>query len=87
MSKLEKLLRRFLAQPSDFKWNELLTLLSHLGYEELKTGKTGGSRRKFFDDQKRIINLHKPHPGEILKKYQLKQVFETLKERGQIHDE
>lgn len=27
---------------------------------------------------KHVINLHKPHPGNILKEYQLKAVIEAL---------
>ena len=42
-----------------------------------------GSRRKFKKD-KRIIILHEPHPGNIVKKYMLKQVLEALKETGEI---
>ena len=53
----------------------------------MKTGKTGGSRRKFVEADKNIITLHKPHPGKILKEYALKQVVEHLKEKGKIKDE
>lgn len=84
MSKGEKLLERLLRIPKDFTWDELSTILINLGYEPLKTGKTGGSRRKFVDQDKNIINLHKPHPGNIVKEYALKQVIEQLKEKGKI---
>lgn len=42
-------------------------LLVGLGYELEKTGKTGGSRRKFIHATAPLISLHKPHPKEILK--------------------
>lgn len=87
MSRNEKLLQRLLAQPKDFTWDELVTVLSFLGYSESKTGKTGGSRRKFADAENRIISLHKPHPGNILKAYQLKQIIEALTERKQLKNE
>lgn len=87
MSKHEKLLLRLLSIPSDFAWEELITLLTKLGYEELKKGKTGGSRRKLADKKNNIIMLHKPHPGNIVKKYAIRQVIEHLREKGHIKDE
>ncbi len=84
MGQIEKLKERFLSNPTDFTWDELVKILSHFGYKELKKGKTGGSRRKFADDTKSMINLHKPHPGKILKHYQVKDVVGILKERGKI---
>lgn len=84
MSKKGKLLLRFLSLPNNFTWAELVTLLGYFGFEELKNGKTGGSRRKFADAQKKIIILHKPHPGNIVKEYALKQVMEYLIDNGHI---
>lgn len=66
--------------PKDFTWEELATLLFFLGFEEEKKGKTGGSRRKFVGAEGHIINLHKPHPRNILKEYAIKQVIERLRE-------
>jgi hypothetical protein len=87
MGKTDKLLKRLLSDPKDFTWNELVSILNYFGYKELKTGKTGGSRRKFSDSENNIISLHKPHPGNILKSYQLKDILIHLKERGRIKDE
>ena len=87
MSKKDKLIDRLLSIPTDFTWDELGVVLTSFGYQEMKTGKTGGSRRKFVDADKNIITLHKPHPGKILKEYALKQVVEHLKEKGKIKDE
>jgi hypothetical protein len=87
MSKTEKLLQRLLSIPKDFTWEELVKLLAYFGFEELKTGKTGGSRRKFADAQKKVIILHKPHPGNIVKEYAIRQVIEHLKEKGYIKNE
>jgi hypothetical protein len=84
LSKTEKLIERLLSHPKDFSWDELSKVLTHFGYEELKTGKTGGSRRKFSDNAKNIISLHKPHPGNILKAYAIKEVVEHLKVKGKI---
>lgn len=87
MSRTEKLLQRLLAVPKDFTWEELVKLLVQFGYIELKKGKTRNSRRKFADQKKNIIILHKPHPGNIVKEYALKQVIAQLKEKGYIKDE
>lgn len=87
MSRTEKLVQRLLAAPKDFTWEELVKILVQFGYIELKKGKTGGSRRKFADEKKNIIILHKPHPGNIVKEYALKQVIVHLVEKGHIKDE
>jgi len=86
MSKLEKLVQRLLSFPKDFTWEELSKVLAYFGYLEIKTGKTGGARRKFADKKKNIINLHKPHPKNIMKEYQIRQVVDHLKERGYIYE-
>ena len=87
MSKKEKLLQRLLSIPRDFTWGELETLLFYFGFEEEKKGKTGGSRRKFVDAYGNVINLHKPHPRDILKEYAIKQVIERLRELGTLVNE
>ena len=87
MSRTEKLLQRLLSVPKDLTWEELVKILSQFGYEELKKGKTGGSRRKFADEKHNIIILHKPHPGNIVKEYAIKQVIVQLKEKGHIKNE
>lgn len=80
MSQIDKLKARLCSKPKDFTWDELIKILVAEGFEELKTGKTGGSRRKFYNEQtKEILDLHKPHPGNILKRYQLDDVIEKLK--------
>lgn len=80
MSKIEKLLNKFLSNPKDLTWEELIKVLAHYGFKELtKKGKTGGSRVKFVDENKNIVNLHKPHPRNIVKQYVIKQIIEKLK--------
>lgn len=53
-------------------------VLNHFGYFELKTGKTGGSRRKFVNFNNDIIIVHKPHPQNIVKRYVMEQAIEKL---------
>jgi hypothetical protein len=80
MSKLEKLIQKFLSKPMDFTYDELRSLLNGLGYKEIKTGRTSGSRVAFFNEQrKHIIRLHKPHPKNILKRYQIDLIEEELR--------
>ncbi len=78
MTKRAKLIERFLSCPVDFHFDELLTLLSQHGFSSVQTGKTGGSRVKFENEIGVVLMLHKPHPGGIMKRYQLKQVKDIL---------
>ncbi|NSW92203.1 MAG: type II toxin-antitoxin system HicA family toxin [Firmicutes bacterium] len=85
MSKHDKLLKRLLSRPRDFTFDELKTLLGGLGYIEDSKGKTSGARIAFIHiDKKHIIRLHRPHPGNELKLYQVDQVIEALKNQGVI---
>ncbi len=84
MSKNEKLLSRLLAVPSDFAWDELVKVLKYFGYDELKRGMTGGSRRRFGDKDKNIITLHEPHPQKVLKRYAIKEVIQQLRQTNQL---
>lgn len=80
MSKLEKLINKFLSNPKDLTWDELIKILAHFGFDEIaKKGKTGGSRVKFANGNNDIINLHKPHPSNIIKPYIIKQVIEKFR--------
>jgi hypothetical protein len=82
LSKKEKLVERLLSRPSDFTFDELTTLMNGLGYTLRKAGKTGGSRVTFANDGGDYIRLHKPHPRNILKQYQVDDVIDILSERG-----
>ena len=84
MGTKEKLRKRFLAMPSDFTFEEMQRLLEGYGYERSNKGKTSGSRIVFRNEEKRPIMLHKPHPGNIVKEYAMKQVLDELQEAGYI---
>ena len=86
MSKNEKLIERFCQLPSDFTFSELEKLLSIFGYEKSDKGKTAGSRVIFKNSNNRPIMIHKPHPGNIIKGYAMKQIFNELKIAGFIND-
>ena len=85
MTKREKLIERLLQRPSNFEYDEARTLLSRLGYSEETGGRTSGSRMAFVNNEtKHIIRLHKPHPGNTLKKYQVEQLIDELSKQGVI---
>jgi len=85
MSRRDKLKRRFITRPADFTYDEMSKLLKGFGYEETKTGKTAGSRVAFINNTSRhIIRLHRPHPGNVMKKYQIDLVEEALRAKGLI---
>lgn len=80
MSKFDKVLKKFLNKPKDFTWNELVFLLTNLGFS-LITG--NGSRRKFIKDNIVLI-LHEPHPHKTILVCYIKEVIDTLKKEGLI---
>ena len=85
MSKFEKLKERILTLPSDFTYSETKTLLKHLGFKEKNKGKTSGARICFFREyDQRIILLHKPHPGDVVKRGALRNLVDQLKEWGEL---
>jgi len=87
MSLHEKLLERFLKLPKDFTWEELKRLLRKYGYYQNNKGKTSGSRVVFEKEDSNIsLDLHKPHPKNVLKPYQMKDVLEFLKRIEVIED-
>ncbi|AXX84504.1 MULTISPECIES: type II toxin-antitoxin system HicA family toxin [Aliarcobacter] len=80
MSKKDKLLLKFLENPpkKDLTFKELNTLLISLGFIKIEGA---GSAVKFYNkDKDLLINLHKPHPSDILKVYLIKQIQNKLKE-------
>ena len=82
MSRRDKLIDRLLSRPKDFTFQETITLLGHFGYDEVPGGKTGGSRVAFVNSDKDYIRIHKPHPRNILKSYQVNNLINDLTERG-----
>ena len=82
MSSKDKLIARFLTLPSDFTFDELERLLAIFGYTKSNKGKTSGSRVIFKDKNGCPIMLHKPHPGNIVKLYALRQVLDELQSKG-----
>lgn len=80
----EKLIERLKSLPNDFTFDEIERLLTLFGYKMENKGKTSGSKVMFIDKQNRKILLHKPHPGNIIKRYALKDVLNKLLRNGNI---
>ena len=76
MGTKEELIQRFLASPKDFTYEEVLRLFSIFGYTESNKGSTSGSRVEFIsEDGQNSYIMHKPHPGNIIKGYVMKQLL------------
>jgi hypothetical protein len=72
LGKFDKIIQRIINHSGTITYDELTYVLGKLGYHEIKPGKTGGSRVAFYHDaRKLIIRLHRPHPQNTLKDYQL----------------
>lgn len=80
MSRKDKLIKKFLQNPArkDLTFKELNSLLISLNFKKIEGA---GSAVKFYNEEKDLlINLHKPHPSDILKVYIIKQIQIKLKE-------
>lgn len=85
MSKIEKLIAKLLNPGSTITFQELEYILRKLRYVEKKTGKTSGSRKAYIhNENKHIIRIHKPHPGNEIKKYIKNYIIEELKKEKLI---
>ncbi len=83
MGKLEKLIQKILNENTILTFQELEYLLGKFGYIEKPTGKTSGSRKAYIKPEtKHIIRIHKPHPGNELRKYAKKYIVSELKKEG-----
>ena len=84
MGQKEKLIQRLKSKPKDFTFQEAETLLGYLEYIRSNTGKHSGSRVVFESNEHGNILLHKPHPNNELKIYQIKQLIDVLEQEGLI---
>lgn len=84
MGTKEKLIERFKSLPANFTFEEMERLLSIFGYEKSNKGKTSDLRVIFKNGDKRPIMIHKPHPGNLIKGYAMKQVLNDLMDAGFI---
>lgn len=81
MSKKKKLIQRLKTLPDDFTFQELKQVVGFYGFEELTVGKTTGSAVKFVNKKTgKKLYLHRPHPGNIVKRYILQEVLKVIGE-------
>lgn len=84
MSRIDKEIERLKSKSKDYTYDEAKRLLNKLGFAEYNKGKTSGSRVEFIKNGIVEIELHKPHPRNILKPYQIRDIIKKLKEGGMI---
>jgi len=77
-----KKLKQKLQQISgNYQWSDLTKLFAKLGYEKQERE---GSRVAFYNREKNcLIILHKPHPGNIVKKGAQRAVIKHLNDNGE----
>ena len=81
MSRLEKEIKRLKSKPKDYTYDEAKSLLNKLGFLEYNKGKTSGSRVVFINEEiNQKIELHKPHPNNIIKMYKINDLLNDLEE-------
>ena len=80
MGTKEKLIERFKRQPKNFTFDEIVKLLNGFGYSISNKGKTSGSRIRFINKETMsVIDMHKPHPSNIMNEGVMKDVYTKLK--------
>lgn len=83
MGRKEKQLQRLLSGPKDYAYEEMKQLLEGFGYIEDHAGRTSGSRVSFYNPRTGdILKTHRPHPGNVLKEYQVRKLIQALCEQG-----
>ena len=85
MSKFEKIIDKLVNPDVIITFQDLKYLLGKFNYREKKTGKTSGSRKAYIHEtSKHIIRIHKPHPGNEIKKYVRLYIIAELKKQKLI---
>lgn len=79
MGTKDKLVERFKKKPKDFTYEETLSLLAYFGYHVHTKGSTSGSRVRFKNEATgAYIDIHRPHPGSIMKEWMVKTIYQHL---------
>lgn len=85
MSKKDKLLERFLDFSAQMTYDECRSLLELFGYEEDNGGRSTGSAVRFVNRRTgKIIRMHKPHPGNEIRRYVRCAVRDHLEREGYL---
>ena len=93
MSTINKQIERLKSLTNDYSFKKAKSLAEKLGYTIQTKGSTSGSRIMFVKNIYNIdgillctlkILLHKPHPGDIMKLYAVKDFLYALERNGDI---
>jgi hypothetical protein len=84
MSRINKLLLRFLTFPVDFTFRELCKLLRHFGFYLSIKGATSGSRVEFVGSKGESIEVHRPHGSAAVDVRALHHVHAELERYGHL---
>jgi hypothetical protein len=70
MAQLSKLVAAFKACRGPFPWSDFERMIRLMGFGEVSTGATAGSRRRFIHRENRHkIICHEPHDGQMGPKF------------------
>ena len=83
MTTIKKLKERFKTLPSDFTFDELVRVFASAGFILDNKGATSGSRVRFRRGNN-VYCLHRPHPGIIVKRGVLKDVYAYLNNLNEL---
>lgn len=84
MAKLPELIAAFKNCAGTFPWRKFSQLLDELNYELKPTGKTSGSRRKYYNKRtSHLIMLDEPHDG-TMKPGMVRRLRSELEDKGVI---
>lgn len=85
MSRFEKAKERILQKPCDYTYTKANYLLGKMRFTECNKGKTSGSRVCFFrEEDKAVVMLHKPHPGDEMDRGAVSDLVDHLKDIGEL---
>ena len=83
MSTKEKLIERIKSLPMDFTFDEVVRLFCLCGFEMSNKGHSSGSRVAFVRGDE-VFSMHRPHPGNIVKRGTLKFLKDYLEQKHLI---
>ena len=79
MTKKDKLLKLFRNLPKDFTFEEAVSLFGIFNFVIDNKGSTSGSRVCFRNANLNLsYSMHKPHPQNVIKGYQMQQILDFL---------
>jgi hypothetical protein len=82
MARLDKLKAAFRRCSGPYPWSDFESMILGMGYERIRSGKTGGSRRKFHHPGTgHTIFVDEPHDGEM-RRGMVRRLQDELSARG-----